>query len=141
MFKWVAMKAYIGLGSNLGDREQNLHKAIELTGEKAGRVIAVSSFYYSEPQGFVSENYFVNAALELETSLSAHDLLRVLQEIELLLGRTSKSVNGNYSDRIIDLDILTYENVIMNTQELTLPHPHINERDFVLKPLRELKGI
>ncbi|MDX9748104.1 MAG: 2-amino-4-hydroxy-6-hydroxymethyldihydropteridine diphosphokinase [Paludibacter sp.] len=134
------MKAFIGLGSNLGDREQHLHKAIELIGEKAGRIVAVSSFYYSEPQGFVSENYFVNAALELDTQLSAHELLKALQEFESQLGRTSKSVGGNYSDRIIDLDILTYENVNMDTPELTLPHPRINERDFVLKPLRELKG-
>lgn len=134
------MKAYIGLGSNLGDREQNLQRAIGLIRETAGRVIAVSSFYYSEPQGFVSNNYFVNAALELDTQLSAPQLLKALQDIELQMGRTSKSVDGNYSDRIIDLDVLTYENISMETPELTLPHPRINERDFVLKPLRELKG-
>lgn len=134
------MKAFIGLGSNLGDRERNLQKAIELIRKMAGTVTAVSSFYYSEPQGFVSNNYFVNAALELDTQLSAPQLLVVLQEIESQLGRTSKSVDGNYSDRIIDLDILMYENVSLETPELTLPHPRINERDFVLKPLRELKG-
>ncbi len=135
------MKAYIGLGSNLGDREQNLHNAIALIGESTGTVLAVSSFYYSEPQGFVSENYFVNAALMLETQLSPIQLLHALQDIEKQMGRTTKSIGGNYSDRIIDLDILSYENEILDTPELTLPHPRIRERDFVLKPLRELKGI
>jgi len=135
------MKAYIGLGSNLGDREQNLHKAIALMGESAGAVLAVSSFYYSEPHGFISDNYFVNAAFLLETQLSPIHLLHALQDIEKQMGRTTKSIGGNYTDRIIDLDILTYENEILDMPELTLPHPRIMERDFVLKPLRELRGI
>ena len=89
------MKAYIGLGSNLGDREENLQKAVELIAATAGTVVAVSSFYYSEPQGFVSDNYFVNAALVLETQLSPIRLLHTLQDIEKKLGRTTKSFGGN----------------------------------------------
>jgi 2-amino-4-hydroxy-6-hydroxymethyldihydropteridine diphosphokinase len=133
------MKAFIGLGSNLGDREQNLHEALQLIGNQAGRIVAVSSFYFSEPQGFVSENYFVNAAIELQTELSPHELLKALQEIEGQMGRNTKSENGIYTDRIIDLDILIYEDERIETADLILPHPRIMERDFVLKPLRELQ--
>ena len=92
-------RAYLSLGSNLGDKSGNINKAIELLKERAGAVLAVSSFYETEPDGFVSENSFVNIALSLDTKLDVYVLLDVCEEIERELGRTSKSVNLNYSDR------------------------------------------
>lgn len=135
------MKAYIGLGSNLGDRELNLNKAIELIKKDAGELIACSSFYYSEPVGFVSDNFFVNAALLITTNLQPEALLKVLQEIETSMGRISKTVDEAYSDRVIDLDILLYDDLQLDSPELKIPHPRMRERDFVMKPLRELPGI
>ena len=135
------MKAYIGLGSNLGDREMNLNKAIELIRKDAGELIACSSFYYSEPMGFVSDNFFVNAALLIDTNLQPEALLKVLQDIETSMGRISKTVDEAYSDRVIDLDILLYDDRQLDSPELKIPHPRMRERDFVMKPLLELPGI
>lgn len=134
------MKTYIALGSNLGDRELNVERAIRSMETEAGTLLASSALYYSEPQGFSSENYFVNAVVLLDTELSPFELLEALQQIERNLGRVAKSVDGNYSDRIIDLDILLYEGVTMDTPELKIPHPLMRERDFVMKPLYELPG-
>lgn len=134
------MKTYIALGSNLGDKELNLRRAMEELEERVGEVLAVSSFYHSEPQGFTSENSFVNAVVLMETAHEPFRLLEQLKLIEQSLGRTSKSVDQQYSDRIIDLDILLYENWQVDHPELKIPHPRMKERDFVMKPLRELPG-
>lgn len=131
-------RAYLSLGSNLGDKSGNLNNAIELLKERAGEVLAVSAFYETEPDGFVSENSFVNIALSLDTKLDAFALLDVCEEIEKELGRTTKSVNLNYSDRVIDIDILYFNNMQLATERLTLPHPRMHRRLFVLEPLAEI---
>ena len=131
-------RAYLSLGSNLGDKSANLNKAIELLKERAGEVLAVSSFYETAPDGFISENSFVNIALSLDTRLDVYVLLDVCEEIERELGRTTKSVNLNYSDRVIDIDILYFNNMQLATERLTLPHPRMHKRTFVLEPLAEI---
>ena len=129
---------YLSLGTNLGDKEQNLLSAIKEIERRIGPVRAQSAFLSTEPWGFKSENTFLNAAVRVETELSPHALLRVTQQIERNMGRTQKSVDGQYHDRIIDIDILLYDNLHINTKKLTIPHPHMYERDFVLTPLREI---
>ena len=132
------MIAYLGIGTNLGDRNANLHSAVGMINEQAGHVLACSSFIETEPWGFCSDNVFLNAVVKIDTSLTPHELLRVTQEIERAMGRTHKSVNGNYSDRIIDIDILLYEDMIVRDAELTIPHPLIWKRSFVYEPLLEI---
>ena len=131
-------RAYLSLGSNLGDKSANLNKAIELLKERAGEVLAVSSFYETAPDGFISENSFVNIALSLDTRLDVYVLLDVCEEIEKTIGRERKSVNLNYSDRVIDIDILYFNNMQLATERLTLPHPRMHKRLFVLAPLAEI---
>ena len=131
-------KAYLSLGSNLGDRHEYLRRAIELLSENAGQVVKVSGNYETEPDGFVSENNFVNIALCLETELEPLALLEVCEGIEKELGRERKSVNLNYSDRVIDIDILYFNNMQLATERLTLPHPRMHKRLFVLAPLAEI---
>ncbi len=135
------MKTYLGLGTNLGDKERNIATALELIAERAGVVLRTSSFYYSAPQGFESENTFVNAVASVETSLQPLELLSVLQQIETELGRASKTRNGQYADRIIDIDILLYDDLIVDLPELKIPHPLMKTRDFVIKPLNEILGL
>lgn len=131
-------KLYIGLGSNLGNREELLHRAIEFINERIGSVLRTSSFIETEPWGFQSENTFLNAVCLAETTLTPLQCLKETQKIERLLGRKHKSKDGKYQDRPIDLDLLIYDDLKMNTPELTLPHPHMQERDFVMIPLREV---
>ena len=131
-------KLYISLGTNLGNKEETMHRAIALINERIGSVLRTSSFIETEPWGFQSENTFLNAACLVETSLTPMQCLKETQKIERLLGRTTKSKNGEYHDRPIDLDLLLYDNLEMHTPELTLPHPHMQERDFVMIPLREI---
>lgn len=135
----VLHTAYFGLGTNLGDREENIRRAYELIQKRVGSIVRRSSLYHSAPWGFESDNAFVNTAVCVETSLTPHEVLQATQQIEREMGRTQKSVNGIYHDRIIDIDILQYDDVQMSTPELTLPHPHINERPFVYEPLSEIK--
>lgn len=131
-------KVYIGLGSNLGNREKNLQAALRMIQERIGEVVSLSSFYETEPWGFVSVNTFLNAAACIETSLSPLDVLGTTQQIECEMGRTRKSADGTYTDRPIDIDLLLFGNVVMHTPQLTLPHPLMTERDFVMKPLVEI---
>lgn len=130
--------AYLGLGSNLGDREANIDEAIRLIGEKVGAVERRSANIVTEPWGFSSPNRFVNAAVRCLTPLSPHGLLRATQAIERALGRTEKSVGGAYHDRVIDIDILLYDDITVDDDDLKIPHPLMHERDFVLKPLKEI---
>lgn len=132
------MRVYIGLGSNLGNRRQNLITAAALLAERAGDVVSLSSFYETEPWGFASENKFLNAALALETSLSPLALLHLTQAIERELGRTEKSHGALYHDRVIDIDLLLYGGGVFHSDELEIPHPLLHERRFVLEPLREI---
>lgn len=131
-------KLYIGLGSNLGNKEEMLHRAIDLINERIGPVLRTSAFIETEPWGFQSENTFLNAACLVETTLTPLQCLKETQKIERLLGRTKKSRNGVYHDRPIDIDLLLYDDLEMDTPKLTLPHPHMQERDFVMIPLREV---
>lgn len=131
---------YLGLGTNLGDKEANLRTAIYKLQERIGKQVSLSSFYETAPWGFESDHSFLNAAIGLETSLSPIEILHITQEIEKELGRTKKSVNGSYSDRLIDIDILLYDTLVLQTPELTIPHPLMTERDFVMKPLIEIAG-
>lgn len=135
---------YLSLGTNLGDKEHNLVSAIKEIERRIGPVRAQSAFLTTEPWGFKSENTFLNAAVRVETKLSPNALFRVTQQIEREMGRTQKSsVDPQqskvvYHDRIIDIDILLYDDLHINTKKLTIPHPHMHERDFVLIPLKEI---
>lgn len=132
---------YLSLGSNLGDRKATMRRAIGLLNERAGSVDRQSSFIETEPWGFESTNKFLNMCVRLLTTLSPEQLLMATKQIERELGRTQKSVNGQYHDRPIDIDILMYDDVYLDSDDLTLPHPHMQEREFVMKPLREILSI
>ena len=132
------VKTYLGLGTNIGNKRRNLITAAALLAERAGDVLSISSFYETEPVGFQSDNQFLNAAVYLETTCSPQELLEITQAIEREMGRTSKSVNGQYKDRIIDIDILLYGDWVINQETLTLPHPLMQEREFVMAPLAEI---
>ena len=145
------MLIYFGIGTNLGDREANLRTALQLLHERVGECIACSSVYRSAPQGFASENEFANVVVVCRTDHSPEEVLLITQQIEREMGRTEKSVNGVYHDRVIDIDLLQagignresgiQTQVECNTDTLTLPHPRMHERDFVLIPLREVEAI
>ena len=132
--------AAIALGSNLnsefGDREANLQETVQRIGG-LGEVRAVSSFYDTEPVGFLEQPRFLNGALVLETELEPVALMRELLEVERAMGREREGavVKG---PRVIDLDLLLYGDVVMSTDELTLPHPEMQARRFVLEPLAEI---
>ena len=132
------MTAYLGIGTNMGDRVANLRGALDMISEQAGHVLACSSFIETEPWGFRSDNSFLNAVVAIDTPHAPHALLRITQEIERTMGRTHKSVGGVYADRIIDIDILLYDDVEINDTELTIPHPLIWQRRFVYEPLLEI---
>ena len=133
----------IGLGSNLGDRRKNIETAIALIHEKIGPVTAISTFAETEPWGFESENKFLNCAIIIREepdpvgscSDRASVIIRILQSIEAGFGRVR---TGVYADRVIDLDILFYGDVILNEPGLMIPHPRLHERDFILLSLMEL---
>lgn len=129
---------YLSLGTNLGDKEANINRAIEKINDSVGTVLRTSSFIETEPWGFNSSNTFLNAALCVETDLSPEQLLNATQLIEREMGRTHKSVNRVYHDRLIDIDILLYDDITISTPALTIPHPLMQERDFVMIPLREI---
>lgn len=129
---------YLGLGSNLGDREALLLESIQEIKKQIGTVSLQSAFYVTEPWGFQSEHPFLNAVVCCETSLTPLQVLDCTQHIEKQLGRTHKSVNRQYSDRPIDIDLLLFNDLILNTPRLTLPHPLMHQRRFVLEPLAEI---
>ena len=129
---------YLGLGTNLGDKEQNLRMSIKKIEERIGNVVSLSAFYATAPWGFSSENSFLNAAVCVETTLLPLQVLEETQRIERELGRTEKSVNGLYADRLIDIDLLLYDDRVMDAEGLILPHPLMAERRFVMEPLSEI---
>ena len=132
-------KVYLSLGSNLDDKEANIRNAISLIGERVGLVVRQSSLISTEPWGFESDNLFVNACVLCETTLTPRQVLRATQKIERELGRTHKSVNGHYADRLIDIDILLYDDLRVDEPDLQIPHPLMLERDFVMIPLGEIR--
>lgn len=129
---------YLGIGTNLGDKEKNLDQAINLLSEQVGKIISVSSFFYSEPWGFESDNDFLNAVVLLETKMQPLKVLLETQQVEQQMGRTVKSKDQQYADRIIDIDILLYDDLVVESDKLRIPHPLLQERDFVLCPLAEI---
>lgn len=129
---------FLSLGSNKGDRQKNLNLAIELISNRIGSIVSQSDFFVTEPVGFKSAHLFYNIAIGIKTTYSATDILKITQQIEKELGRKRKSVNGVYHDRTIDIDILIYDNCIINTPELQIPHPRMKERRFVLEPLAQI---
>lgn len=135
-------KLYLSLGSNLGNREENLRRALALIDERVGSVYRVSSPIETDPVGFSSTNKFINLVCLVHTMMSPMSCLRETQKIEQELGRTQKSTCTNdtlqHFDRPIDIDLLTYDNIAMDTPELTLPHPRMQEREFVMRPLEEI---
>ena len=138
-------QVYLGLGSNLGDREEHIRKAIALIGESIGLVIRQSSLIESEPWGFESANRFLNSVILVETTLTPRQLLKATQKIERQLGRKKKSTDSSlltpvsYSDRSIDIDILLYDDLTVDEPDLKIPHPLMEQRDFVMTPLNEIK--
>ena len=147
----VKHEVYLGLGSNLGDKEANITRAIELIGEKVGLVIRQSSLIETEPWGFESENKFLNGVILVETTLTPRQLLKVIQKIERELGKRRKHVTRRsqlstlhsplsiFHDRPIDIDILLYDDLTVDEPDLKIPHPLMHERDFVMIPLKQIK--
>ena len=155
-------RAYLGLGTNLGDRAANIDRAIALLQQQVGSLVKCSSYISSKPWGFTSDNDFLNAAAIFDTKLTPLQLLRATQAIEQQMGRTKKSRRSrvksqgarvksqesrgesqearerHYADRIIDIDILLYDTLQLDSPELTIPHPLMTQRDFVLRPLAEI---
>lgn len=131
-------RLFLSLGSNLGDKKENLMRTIEKLSSALGTPAAVSSIIETEPWGFTSANSFFNCVAAFDTPLSPTEILHITQETEREMGRTAKSVNGEYKDRIIDIDILLYGDETINTENLTIPHPLMHKRRFVLEPLAQI---
>ena len=132
-------RAYVGLGANLGDREKNLRRALELLGAEHGiEVVAVSSFRETDPVGYVDQPRFLNGACALETDLSPRELLERLLRVERALGRDREPGGPRWGPRTIDLDLLLYGEETIEEPGLTVPHPRLTERSFALEPLVEL---
>ena len=130
-------RAYVGLGANLGDRESTLHEAVDaLDAEEGIEVVAVSALRDTEPVGVGEQPQFLNGVVSLETTLSARDLLDSLLEIEQRFGRVR--VPGEHGPRTLDLDLLLYGDEEIDEPGLTVPHPRLHDRRFVLEPLTEL---
>lgn len=127
-------EVYLGLGSNLGDREINLSKAVKKLQEKV-RILRLSSIYETEPVGYTEQPWFLNAVCAGETDLTPHALLDFVKAIERELGRAE---GVRWGPRVIDLDILFYDNLVLSDDRLTIPHPRLHERRFVLVPLAEI---
>ncbi len=134
-------QVYLGLGSNLGDREANIHQAVSLIQERIGEVVRQSSLIETEPWGFESDNRFLNSVILCVTTLTPRQVLKATQKIERELGRKKKTplTSHLYSDRPIDIDILLYDDQTVDEPDLKIPHPLMHERDFVMTPLKEIK--
>ena len=126
---------YIGIGSNLGDREGNCKQALRLLQANGILIKKQSQMYETEPWGVKDQPKFLNMAVEVETDKKPEELLRVLKEIEKEIGRKE---TVKWGPRVIDLDIIFYDDLILKTETLEIPHPLLHERDFVLKPLCEI---
>ena len=133
---------YLALGSNLGNREENILRAVKKIQELVGTVECQSALFDTEPWGFSSENRFLNAVVRVKTSLTPRQVLETTKKIEKSLGRRKKSQTKNgrpvYHDRLIDIDILLYDNIKVDEPDLKIPHPLMLERDFVMIPLQQV---
>ncbi|MDR3341067.1 MAG: 2-amino-4-hydroxy-6-hydroxymethyldihydropteridine diphosphokinase [Candidatus Symbiothrix sp.] len=128
---------YLSLGANLGDRSQNLLKAIALIADKIGAISAISSVYETPAWGFDSENDFLNQVICVETGLSPQEILSATQIIEKEIGRSEKTQDA-YRDRLIDIDLILFDKLILQSKNLNIPHPLFHLRPFVLEPLCEI---
>jgi 2-amino-4-hydroxy-6-hydroxymethyldihydropteridine diphosphokinase len=128
-------KAFLGLGTNLGDKLQNLTEALQHIRKDIGEVIRTSSIYETEAWGVINQDNYYNIVVEINTALFPLELLRKILAIELSMGRIR---NKKWDSRIIDIDILFYENYFVSTESLVIPHPFLEKRNFVLEPLNEL---
>ena len=128
-------KAYIGIGSNIGDRYDNCLKAIAFLEQRGQVILKRSSLYETEPWGVKDQPRFINMAIEIRTGLSPQELLSLLKKTEKDMGRVYTT---RWGPRLIDLDILLYEDRIINENDLQIPHPRMHERAFVLEPLAEI---
>lgn len=131
----VVVVAYIGLGSNIGDRKKNILKAIEELKKSGQKILKISSIYETKPWGFEKQRKFLNAVVKIKTFLSAVDLLQLCKSIERKIGRKK---TFRWGPRKVDLDILFYGKKRINTRKLKIPHPEIKNREFVLRPLKEI---
>ncbi len=130
--------AFIGIGSNVGDKVENCRQAIaEISQHEQNSLIAQSSLYKTEPIGYTQQDWFINCVIEIETSLTAYELLHLLENIELSMGRKR---SFKWGPRIIDLDIIFFDEETIQCEELTVPHPELEKRAFVLVPLCEIAG-
>lgn len=150
-----AHRVYLGLGTNLGNREENVARAISLIDERVGQVLRQSTLIETEPWGFESENKFLNGVILVETELTPRQILNTVKTIEWDMGRRplekstiyslkSKSKvknksNSRYTDRPIDIDILLYDDLTIDEPDLKIPHPLMHQRDFVMIPLNEIR--
>ena len=134
---------FLGLGSNLGNREEHIRNAITLIGERVGQVVRQSSLIETEPWGLESAHRFLNGVICCETTLTPHEVLKATQQIERDMGKqrqhaTQRSKSAIYHDRPIDIDILLYDDLTIDEPHLKIPHPLMHERDFVMIPLKEI---
>ncbi len=132
----IVKTAFLGIGSNLGDRKGNLRHAVNMIREVTGATIMESSVYETEPWGFSADKTFLNMVVGIETALLPAALLSAILDIEASMGRISSK--GIYSSRIIDIDILLFGDLVINEEQLQIPHPHLHKRRFVLVPLAEI---
>ncbi|RKD14345.1 2-amino-4-hydroxy-6-hydroxymethyldihydropteridine diphosphokinase [Pelobium manganitolerans] len=128
-------RVFLGLGSNVGDKMAYLQKALALVAERVGAIEKVSSFYATKAWGKTNEDDFYNAAVEMQTNLTAFEVLKTVQKIETELDRVRKE---KWGARTVDIDVLFYESDVIATEELKVPHPFITDRRFVLVPLAEI---
>lgn len=131
----IPHRVFLSLGSNLGNREDNLHQAIERLQQRGLKVVKTSRFYETPPWGYLDQPTFVNAVIETLTVLSPEDLLRSIKQIELDMGRVE---NFKWGPRLIDIDILFYDEIVMVSPKLTIPHSLMHKRGFVLLPMTEI---
>ncbi len=130
------VKTYLGLGTNIGDRAENLASARDRLTDQSIDIVSVSPVYITEPWGFKSDNDFYNQVIEIKTGMDAFDLLDLVQDTERQMGRTR--IMKAYTDRVIDIDILFYGNEIVSSKPLIIPHPLLHKRMFVLQPMTDI---
>ncbi len=130
-------RLYLSIGSNLGDRELYIQQSFRLIEKNIGKIVLQSSLYETIPWGFDSSLLFLNCAVVVETNLTPFKSLLITQAIEKEIGRKEKT-HHSYTDRVIDIDIIMYDDLILQTKELTIPHPLFHLREFVLQPLVEI---
>ena len=132
------MEYYLNIGSNMGDRRDNLYRAVVALAAESGGC-AVSSIVESEPWGFESENRFMNLGVSLSSTLEPHEMLDCIHDIERRLGSAShRDADGGYIDRLVDIDIVAIDDMVIDTPTLQVPHPHLPDRDFFLRPMTQL---